>query len=216
MELIEYKKQLPTKPDQVKYGLTISETSEKETKLFVLAIMKKYLSSNVKGKSIMEPSQIELILDFIFEECKNLQIEELNIIFRNGVLGRYGTIFNDISIDTICGKEGWIESYYKHDRPKIQEPHYEEVVKYNGNEMTYEQFLEKNPDIKKDLRRKELKKVLSSSKAQIKHVIEYCELLGHNWEEKKVKLQSKYELFEHKELLNFEQWCIVFVKQNIK
>lgn len=216
MELIEYKKQLPTKPDQVKYGLTISETSEKETKLFVLAIMKKYLSSNVKGKSIMEPSQIELILDFIFEECKNLQIEELNIIFRNGVLGRYGTIFNDISIDTICGKEGWIESYYKHDRPKIQEPHYEEVVKYNGNEMTYEQFLEKNTDIKKDLRRKELKKVLSSSKAQIKHVIEYCELLGHNWEEKKVKLQSKYELFEHKELLNFEQWCIVFVKQNIK
>jgi hypothetical protein len=82
--------------------------------------------------------------------------------------------------------------------------------------MTYQEWLEKHPEAKKQIRIKEVKKMLSSKKATINNVIEYCELLGHNWEDKKVKLLKEYEHFEHKEMLNFEMWCIVFIKSKIK
>lgn len=208
--------QLPSKVEDIKYGVTISELEEVVSKVNISAIMFKYLANNVKGKGILEPSQIDMVVDFILLECKNLQIEEINLIFKNGVLGRYGVIYNDISIDTICGLNGWIESYYMNDRKKRSEsPNIKDPV-YNGKEMTYEEYLSKYPNVKKQLRIKELKKLLSSKNATILNVIEYCELLGHDWEQKKEKLLLEYDKFEHKEMLNFDQWCIVFIKSKIK
>lgn len=110
--------QLPYKVEDIKFGMTISEMENVVSKVNISAIMFKYLANNVKGKGILEPSQIDLVVEFITDGCRSLQIEEINIIFRNGVLGRYGDLYNDISIDTICGVNGWIAKYYKHERHK--------------------------------------------------------------------------------------------------
>lgn len=206
---------LPKKVEDIKYAPSISEIDITTAKAAILVIMKTYLETNIKGKSLMEPNQIEMVLEFFLQDCKNLQIEEINIIFKNGVLGRYGAIYNDISIDTICGLNGWVESYYKNDRKNIKEPQIKEPI-YNGKEMTFTQFLDKNPDIKRLVRIADVKKIIGTKHARITDVQELCELYGHIWEEKKVKLYQEYENFEHKEMLNFDQWCIVFIKSKIK
>jgi hypothetical protein len=224
MELVKYKsiesikeyiENLPKKVEEIKYSVSISQMEVTVVKTAITFIMHKYLSNNIKGKSIIEPSQINLVIDFIIDECKNLQLNEISIIFKNGVLGRYGTIFNEISIDTICGIDGWIEKYYQLDRKKISEPKIKEKIVYSGNEMTYQEWLDKNPEYKKEVRIKELKKILSSKNATINTVIEYCEILGHNWDEKREKLLKEYDQFEHKEMLNFDQWATIFIKSKI-
>ena len=151
-ELIKYEEKvrtLPIKVEDVRHGLTIKDLPDHDKKIGISSIMYKYLSNNVKGKGLLTPDQVNLVTEFIINDCSNLQLEEINLIFRNGVLGRYGTIFNDISMDVICGKDGWIEQFYKNDRPKRKEVQEVEEITYTGNEMTLEQFYEKYPEEKK-------------------------------------------------------------------
>jgi hypothetical protein len=105
---------------------------------------------NIKSKSINTDEGLMLVIDYILEECGNLELQEVNFIFRNGIMGKFGVIYNDISIDTICGKEGWIEIYYR-DFRKFKKEKIEcedSSVKLTGKEITLEEFHSKNPELK--------------------------------------------------------------------
>lgn len=212
----EFIENLPSKVEDIRYSLSIAEIDVLHVKMAITYIMNKYLTNNIKGKAIIEAEQIKMIIDFFIEECSNLQIEEIAIIFKNGVLGRYGAIYNDISIDTICGINGWVEMYYQNDRKKINEPKNEIRINYSGNEMTYNEWLELNPDIKNKIKIKEIEQIIKSNKGTIITVIEYCKMLGHDWEDKKIKLMKEYEKSGCKDVINFNIWCVEYIRNKLK
>jgi hypothetical protein len=218
-EIISKISNLPTKVEDIKFGLSISEMNINEVKLLILAIAQKYLSKNVKGKSLQESGQIDLIVEYITTDCKNLQIEEINIIFKFGVLGRYGTIYNDISIDTICGIEGWIESYYKLDRAKRSEGDYieplsKEPAKGNEKFYTHAQYLKRNPEERKKYRLKELTakaKLLKCGYPELKLMLKYTGRGEDVFEALKNKIDASYEVRDIKSVSK-----IHFVANEIK
>ena len=116
----------------------------------IMKIAASYLSLNIKSKSINSDAGLIIVVDFILEECSNLELQEINFIFRSGVMGKFGVIYNDISIDTICGKNGWIETYYKTDRKdKNETVNLETKERFSGNEMSVEEFYKRNHEAAK-------------------------------------------------------------------
>jgi hypothetical protein len=103
---------------------------------------------NVKLKNINTEAQLELLIEHIMTECDNLELQEIEYIFKSGIKGVFGTIYNDISIDTICGKEGWFESYYRDHRVRRQEPKQEIYFKPSGEEITEEEYFNRYPEEK--------------------------------------------------------------------
>lgn len=164
MDITEMADYTPTVGELVKVNKEV-------VKLKVMEIMARHLSTNIKTKGITSERSIHQVIDFILVRCKNLEIQEVDFIFMNGVLGQYGTIYNDISIDTICGIDGWIESYYKQDRWKRPDPgiNTDEIYYckkdqkykpiYSGNEITADQFFDLFPGAA------EIKRIVDSAKA---------------------------------------------------
>lgn len=119
MQIQKYiKPEYPTKLNDMEFSYSIGEMNKDYESEVILSqeIMKiaaKWLSLNIKSKSINTDEGLMVVVDHIMEECSNLELQEINFIFRSGISGKFGIIYNDISIDTICGKEGWIETYYK-------------------------------------------------------------------------------------------------------
>lgn len=193
-ELKEYK---PSVSELLKIGkIPINENneqrmvdSEKIVRTKILFIMMEYLNSNIKSRGIVQSLAVNSVLDFIIECCPNLEINEIEYIFKTGVSGRYGNLYNDISIDTIIGKNGWIEQYYLNDRKKRPEPTtivnpnldnkysmliptgnkdeygrdlYMREWKERKNPITLEQFFEMNPEYKM---KKELTEIFTKAKS---------------------------------------------------
>jgi hypothetical protein len=154
MQVTKYiQKQYPAKIEEMQFTFSIGELkkdfeSEVILRDEIMKIAASYLSLNIKSKSINTDAGLILVVDFIIEECSNLELQEINFIFRSGIMGKFGVIYNDISIDTICGKEGWIESYYRDYRKYRSEKKTENIVRLTGKEMTMEQFHAKNPEFK--------------------------------------------------------------------
>ena len=154
MQVVKYiQKQYPATINEMKFTPSIGELkkdfeSEVILRDEIMKIAASYLSLNIKSKSINSDTGLMLVVDFILEECSNLEIQEINFIFKSGIMGKFGVIYNDISIDTICGKEGWIETYYKDFRKFRPEKKQEEVIRLTGKEMTLEDFHAKNPEYK--------------------------------------------------------------------
>lgn len=128
------------------YGLIIKDMIiDKETERGVRAnismVLGKYLKDNPKGKMISTISQMDLLVDFIVNHCSKLEIQELDFIMKHGVLGRFGILYNEISIDTICGVGGWIETYFNEFRqlrpPKPEPRPYDKT----GNEKSNKEYL---------------------------------------------------------------------------
>lgn len=116
----------------------------KVVKVYLLRIAYKYLSANQKSRSVCDATSVNILVEFITDECRNLELREVEFIFKNGIAGRFGTIYNDISLDTIIGENGWIETYYKNIRPKRQEVKHTFDEKPTG--ITKEEFYEKYPE----------------------------------------------------------------------
>ncbi len=154
MQVVKYiQKQYPATINEMKFTPSIGELkkdfeSEVILRDEIMKIAASYLSLNIKSKSINSDTGLMLVVDFILEECSNLEIQEINFIFKSGIMGKFGVIYNDISIDTICGKDGWIETYYKDFRKLRPEKKQEEVIRLTGKEMTIEDFHAKNPEYK--------------------------------------------------------------------
>lgn len=132
----------------------------------IYKIMSTYLSANIKGKAITNHNSLDMIFEYITEECGNLELQEINFVFKSGVMGKFGIIYNDISIDTICGKDGWFETYYRDFRKFRPDPKQNQIKdKLTGKEITEAQFYNNNPDQKvygelRTIRNKALNNVL--------------------------------------------------------
>ena len=122
MDILTYKNYqvglTPYKVQDLKYDKSISEIlmiKENENPIHgtIILILSTYLSINMKSKAITSKEAINLIIDYIKNECGNLDLQEVEFVIKSGVMGKFGVIYNDISIDTICGKDGWFETYYK-------------------------------------------------------------------------------------------------------
>lgn len=154
MQVVKFiQKQYPATINEMEMTFSIGELkkdfeSEVILRDEIMRIAASYLSLNIKSKSINSDAGLMIVVDFILEECSNLELQEINFIFRSGIMGKFGVIYNDISIDTICGKEGWIETYYKDFRKLRPEKKQEEVIRLTGNEMSLEDFHAKNPEYK--------------------------------------------------------------------
>jgi hypothetical protein len=179
--------------EMVKYTPQIKDllnVDSKITRAKILEIINRNLSMNLKGRIVDNKYAVNCIVDFIVKRCQNAEIQEIDYIFRCGVMGMYGAIYNDISIDTICGAEGWVESYYINDRPNRPEPQfitnaslenkysvliptgnkdeyerdlYRREWKERENPITIEQFFEKNPEY---IQKKELSEIYGKAKTK--------------------------------------------------
>lgn len=155
MELKKYiKEDYPAKIDEFQHTLTIGEMevdalSSIQLTAEITRIIKRWVKVNPKCEAVSNEDAIDLIIEHIFDKCKNLEIQEINYIFKEGVKGTFGTLYSQVGIDTITGIDGWIENYYKLYRIKRSEPKRLEIeIKLNGNEMTSEQYFAKYPEEK--------------------------------------------------------------------
>jgi hypothetical protein len=139
------------KVEVMKYGMSISDLSKidsKKTTIGIAKILAKYLSITPKAAGINE-TMYEMIIEHIIVNCKNLELQEIDFIIKKGVMGVFGTIYAEISIDTITGVDGWIETYYKTYRKQRIEQRIEPKFELTGKEMTYEEFINRNQEFNK-------------------------------------------------------------------
>lgn len=201
------------------------EMTKKEISKLIVLIAGNYLMLNAKGKGITNEYGFKLISDYIMDECKNLELQEIEYIFKKGVLGRFGEIFNDISIDTICGKGGWIEYYCKNDRKnKPQKVIIHESERMNGTEMTLSQFFKKNPDFEKRTRLLEIGELAKINEAKLTHLKEFYKLKDLTLNDLKDDMESLskqyYEISEdERKLLTWDEylhfWINKFILDNL-
>ena len=161
--------QAPAKIENFKYAESISDILlKKENDIplstSIIVILSKYLPLNVKARSITSKEAVELIVEHIKTECGNLELQEIEWIFKNGIMGRFGEIYNDISIDTICGKNGWLETYYNQFRKLRPEPKNEFNAVFSGKEQSATDFYESNPDYEQ---RKKISEILIKSRSNM-------------------------------------------------
>lgn len=201
--------------------ILISENNLKPLKALLLALFAKYLSTNVKSRAINNDFGYKLLLDFVLDECKNLEIQEIEYIFKLGVLGRFGQIYNDISIDTICGKNGWIETYYSEHRKLRKEPEIDETLNFSGKEMTIEQFYSENPKYKDRAELMELVGKARLGNCTVKDLKEFYKLKGFSIGEMQDDLGAISKMYyysdekEHiKELDYIKNWLNNFILAN--
>ena len=209
MNVHEYKQSiLPKRLEDMKPAMSLKQEVEKNeylTKANILNIMLRWLALNVKGRSLTESEQMDLIIDHFITFCSNLELQEVEFIFREGIKGRYGVIFNAIDIDTICGKDGWIELYYKQDRSK--RPEQNEVLQISepkGEVVTERQFLKNNPEIKRqkkvfELQQKIRDKKISPSKYDLKYIFKLLGYTQQNYFAQLAKIKQDFEQSEYKQ-----------------
>jgi hypothetical protein len=214
--------EFPNEISKIKWSKSIKELaaiSHTGTKQAILAIVAANLSLNVKGRGIVNENQFEALTEHIMSNCSTLQIEEVNYIFKKGVLGLFGQIYNDISLDVICGIDGWIETYYKKHRPKRSEGDYKEPLckePANGNEKlyTHAQYLKRNPEERKKYRLKELTakaKLLKCGYPELKLMLKYTGRGEDVFEALKNNIDASYEVRDIKSVSK-----IHFVANEIK
>jgi len=215
-EIQEYKQSiLPKRLEDMKPAMSLKQEVEKNeylTKANILNIMLKWLALNVKGRSLTESEQMDLIIDHFITFCSNLELQEVEFIFREGIKGRYGVIFNAIDIDTICGKDGWIELYYKQDRSK--RPEQNEVLQISepkGEVVTERQFLKNNPEIKRqkkvfELQQKIRDKKISPSKYDLKYIFKLLGYTQQNYFAQLAKIKQDFEQSEYRHCTTLKKY----------
>lgn len=207
---------IPTRVQDMKPTHSISEllkVDEKKVKAHIAIIAARWLDMNEKARGLTRREQYDILINHISINCPNLELQEIEYIFRAGVIGTFGPIYNDISLDTICGKNGWIEMYYQEHRPnrpeqneKIPEP------KPNPNAISEAEFLRRHPEIK---RRKMLErfrerisnKLIAVTKYDLKF---FLKLVG-NTEQDYIKIlahiKKQYDEFPYKETVTLKEFA---------
>lgn len=189
-----------TKQDPIK---KLAQQSEPKTKAYIATIMITYLGLNIKSKAITNKMQQELVVEHILNNCGNLEPQEIEYIFREGIKGQFGPIFNDISIDTICGRDGWIETYYKEYRHR--KPQHEQTSQPKENAISQKEFYKRNPDLKRQRKIKDLQERLkgkptSTTKYDLKY---YMKLINMSENDYYLCLHKiRHEHLESKEIQN--------------
>ena len=212
----EYKQSiLPKRLEDMKPAMSLKQEVERNeylTKANILNIMVRWLALNVKGRSLTESAQMDLIIDHFITFCSNLELQEVEFIFREGIKGRYGVIFNAIDIDTICGKDGWIEQYYRDHRSMRPEPAMKEISVENPNAITEREFLKRNPEYKRSKMIARLQEWVKSNNASVKkcHAKYYLKLIGNTQDDYKkilTKIHHEYTSSYYKKITTLKEYA---------
>jgi hypothetical protein len=152
MQIQKYiKTEYPSKISQMEFSLSISELkSDFQSEIIlrdeIMKIAAKWLSLNIKSRVINNENGLIVLVDYILDDCSNLELQEIDFVFRNGVLGKLGVIFNDISIDTVVG---WFEKYYSEFRILRTEPIKKDTsIVLSGKEISHSDWMRKYGDYK--------------------------------------------------------------------
>lgn len=180
----------------------------------IAVIAAKYLSLNIKGKSLTQAAAFDIMVEHIISECSNLEMQEIDYIFRSGVLGKFGTIYNDISLDTICGADGWIETYYRDHRKMRPEPikHYECTVP-GAADMTESEFYDRNPDYRKYVTIRDIIRRAIDGRITMTDVSEIYAAYGYAQEDLQQDIDIHHYNYgllptEYKEVVSIDQYTI--------
>lgn len=227
MEIVNYQPGKISKIDDMKPAKSIGDLIKKNAdpktiQAAIITIAAKYLSLNAKGKAITNEAGFLLISEFIMDECPNLELQEIEYIFKRGVMGRFGEIYNDISIDTICGKNGWIETYYKTDRMnKPERVILDGEVYFTGNEISEEEFMKRYPEYKERAKMRQLLTKAQERKATVSDLKEFYKIKGFkpgDMQEDIAALTRQYEISQEKEYIQWpgylSNWINGFIVQN--
>lgn len=174
---------------------------KKRTIQTLAKLISHYLEMNVKGRSITKPAAFKLMLDEIVTKYRFLELQEIEYIFRNGILGKYGIIYNDISIDTICGEGGWVQRYLTEERIKKPKPVQDVKKLETGKVITIDEFYKRHPELAEKRRQKEIMYKLITGDVSLEMLTDY----GID----KEKFESEHkEIWErdYKEHITFEQF----------
>jgi hypothetical protein len=197
------------------------EMTKKNLTAFITLVAAKYLSLNIKSRAITNEAGYMLISEFILDECKNLELQEIEYIFKKGVMGRFGDIYNDISIDTICGLNGWIENYYKKDRKEKNDSlKIEHEIRFSGNEISEKEFLIKYPIYEKRQKIRDLAEKAKLRKAKMDDIKEFYKLKELTLDDLKDDLQelSKqyYQMSDNeKQSITYDQYQNMWIQNFI-
>lgn len=175
----------PSKVTEMKPNLSLTQLkkmvkNEDILKAGILIIAQKYLSLVDKGKMINKESALEILVDDILENSSNLELQDIDFIFKNGIKGKFGVIYNDIGLDTILGKDGWIETYYKEYRilrPEGNEKIIE--VEIPKNAISEDEYFKKYPDAEKRVKINRLFVKAKSNQLQLSDILEFYILKGY-------------------------------------
>lgn len=199
---------IPSRIEDMKPAKSIKELTDiKGVQATIITLAAKYLSLNTKGKAITNETGFLLISEYIMDECSNLELQEIEYIFKRGILGRFGEIYNDISIDTICGKNGWIETYYKTDRRnKPEGVILEGEVHFTGNEMSEEEFLNKYPEYKTKKKLQDLLFKARANKITVSDLKEFYKIKGFKVTDMQDDIEALTRQYERSQEKEFITW----------
>lgn len=197
------------------YKPSISELAKKNSEMVkgnLLAIIATYLRLNIKAKGLTNEIQLGIVIEHLLHICGNLEMREIEYIFREGIKGAFGEIYNDISLDTICGKNGWIEQYYREHRIMRPEPAKKEIIVENPNAITEREFLKRNREYKRAKMIDKVKEFAKTNPSSVKkcHVKFFMKLVGNSESDyKKVlaKIHQDYTSSFYKEITTLKEFA---------
>ena len=154
--------QLNTYEPSLNEWIEKNELAKKEILQYVISIAVKYLKL-VDNNILQDADRIKILAETIIAEFGNLEMQEIEFVFKKGATGQLGTIYKTVDIATITGigDNCWFENYYKNYRSKRPDcnPFFKNEkgeyvdnsdVDISANAITYDEFIKKNPD-KKDV-----------------------------------------------------------------
>lgn len=86
-----------------------------------------WLIENLNVSNSMTANQIETAAHMIIEQCGHLRIEDIAIVMREALQGRYGTLYNRLDVSMILE---WLEKYSS---DLQQQRHQKQMDKYMNN-----------------------------------------------------------------------------------
>lgn len=152
MKLTNYKtnnlpsdiRQMSTSAPSLNQYLRNDKNLKRELLSAIVVISSKYLKM-IENNIINDEDKLFLLAETILSEFGNLELQEIEYVFKKGITGKFGTIYKTVDIATITGigDNCWFENYYKNHRPKRETKNEVEISK---NAISYEEYIEKNPD----------------------------------------------------------------------
>lgn len=175
----------------------------------IAKIITDYLSINIKSKMIQSEKAFKLLLEDILTNFGYLEIQEIEWIMKQGVLGKYGIIYNEISIDTICGKDGWIQQYIQNERIERPKPTTQKAIQ-EGKPLTIDEYYERHPELREKRKKIELQYKLATNNVTIEMLQEYGIDIDDFIQVQKIKHENEF-----KEHIRFNEFLKMAIKNEI-
>lgn len=121
-------------------GMVASELGENHARAIVVILLSE-LVGFFNASNTMNDSQVAITTDLIIEEYPYFKVDDLKLVFRNAMKGRYGDIYNRLDGSVIMG---WLRQYNKERCARADVLSYNEHKRMNeteGGGLYYEDYI---------------------------------------------------------------------------